>query len=222
MVPQPGREHHHEISHLCDATMVAQTFATLFAPGSVVEMRILNTPQSGTVSGYFDDVRAFVDAAARWSGKAPAVYAALNPCTPALLARAANRLKLRAKTTTGDHDIVHRVWLPLDFDPVRPADISSTEDEHRAALDRATACRDWLAQRGWPMPVLADSGNGAHLLSQIDLPNDTASRDLLKACLEAVALYFSEALVGFQGRGCVDSVHSDFGHALLLEALIFQ
>ena len=31
-----------------------------------------------------------------------------------------------------------------------------------------------------------------------------------------------EALVGFQGRGFVDSVQSDFCHSLLLESLIFQ
>ena len=30
------------------------------------------------------------------------------------------------------------------------------------------------------------------------------------------------ALVGFQGRGCVDGVQPDFCHALLLEALLFQ
>jgi len=30
------------------------------------------------------------------------------------------------------------------------------------------------------------------------------------------------ALVGFQGRGFVDGIQPDFGHSLLLEALIFQ
>ena len=33
---------------------------------------------------------------------------------------------------------------------------------------------------------------------------------------------WDEALVGFQGRGCADGVQPDFGHALFLEALIFQ
>jgi hypothetical protein len=180
---------------MIDRAMIAQTAALLLPAGTTSELRILHTPRDGTVSGYFQDQAAFVQAAAAWSGKAPAVYATLNPCQPALLARAANRLKPRAKTTTADSDIVHRVWLPLDFDPVRPADISSTDAEHAAALDRAGACMDWLAQRGWPAPVAADSGNGAHLLYRIDLPTDTASRDLLERCLQALALHFSDDVV---------------------------
>src|SRR5262249_19341282 len=116
-----------------DCAMIQQTATTLFKPGTVAELRILNTPRSGTVSGYFDSLQPFVDAAAAWSGNAPGVYATLNPCNPALLARAANRLKERVRTTTSDGDIVHRYWFPLDFDPVRPSDISSTDVEHAAA-----------------------------------------------------------------------------------------
>jgi D5 N terminal like len=151
-----------------------------------------NTPRLGTVSGYFDSAAPFVQAAAYWSGKAPAVYATLNPCNPALLYRAVNRLKDRAKTTTSDSDIVQRRWFPLDFDPVRPADISSTDAAHTAALDRAEACTAWLSARGWPAPVAADSGNGAHRLYRIDLPNDDASRTLLERGFKALALYFSD------------------------------
>ena len=180
---------------MTDATMIHATAHALFQPGTVVELRILNTLRDGTVSGYFDNSQDFTDAAYRWSGNAPAVYATLNPCTPALLARSANRLQGRAKTTTADHDIVQRVWLPLDFDPVRPAGISSTDAEHAAALARAMACTDWLSGRGWPNPVSADSGNGGHLLYPIALPNDDASRTLLKTCLEVLALYFTDSVV---------------------------
>src|SRR5262245_7997185 len=117
-----------------DVATIEPTASIFFKPGAVVERRILTTPRNGTVSGYFDSPQPFVDAARSWSGKAPAVYATLNPCNPALLARAANRLKDRVKTTTSDSDIVHRYWFPLDFDPVRPADLSSTDAEHDAAL----------------------------------------------------------------------------------------
>jgi hypothetical protein len=34
--------------------------------------------------------------------------------------------------------------------------------------------------------------------------------------------FLSEALVGFQGRGCADGIQPDCCHALLPEALIFQ
>jgi len=178
-----------------DVGTIQQTATTLFRPGTVAELRILNTLRNGTVSGYFNDLQAFVQAAEQWSGRAPAVYATLNPCNPALLARAANRLKDRVRTTTSDSDIVHRYWFPLDFDPMRPADISSNDTEHATALQRAEACAAWLRSRGWPAPVPADSGNGGHRLYSIDLPNDEASKALLQRCLEALALYFSDSVV---------------------------
>ena len=130
---------------MTDTAMIQHTASVFFQPGTIAELRIIDTHR-GTVSGYFDNSPAFIQAAQQWSGKAPAVYCTLNPCTPALLARAANRLKDRVKSTTSDKDIVRRVWFPLDFDPVRPADISSTEVEHDAALQRAEACTTWLTQ----------------------------------------------------------------------------
>lgn len=179
---------------MTDTAMIQQAASVFFTPGTIAELRIIDTPR-GTVSGYFDHSQAFTQAAQRWSGKAPAVYCTLNPCTPALLARAANRLKDRVKTTTSDKDIVRRAWFPLDFDPVRPADISATDAEHDAALQRAEVCAGWLHNRGWPAPVAADSGNGGHRLYRIDLPNDDASRALLQRCLEALDMYFSDGAV---------------------------
>lgn len=61
---------------------VADALRVLTEPGQVVELRILNAPRVGTVSGYFDDPEKLADAAARWSGKAPAVYVTPNPVNP--------------------------------------------------------------------------------------------------------------------------------------------
>ncbi len=113
---------------------IRKALTLLCEPGEVAELRILHTGRTGTVSGYFNDVEAMAQAAAQWSGRAPGVYVTLNPCSAALLARAANRLIDRAQQTTSDVDIVQRRWLPIDFDPVRPAGISSTTGEHDAAV----------------------------------------------------------------------------------------
>jgi hypothetical protein len=91
-----------------DRAEIQKALSLLHTPGSVVELRILDTGRTATVSGYFDDVAGLTEAAAHWSGKAPAVYITLNACKPALLARAANRLIERAQQTTADHDIVTR------------------------------------------------------------------------------------------------------------------
>ena len=44
--------------------------------------------------------------------------------------------------------------------------------------------RAYLKTRGWPEPMLADSGNGWHLNYRIDLPNDANATALVKGVLE--------------------------------------
>ncbi len=111
---------------------IERTLRVLFEPGDVAEQRILNT-RHATVSGYFNDMGKLASAAMELSGKVPAVYITLNPVNPILLARSVNRLTEYAKNTTSDIDILCRRWLLLDFDPVRPAGISSSDEEHKAA-----------------------------------------------------------------------------------------
>lgn len=165
----------------------------LYQPGDVIELRIPNVQGKKTVAGYFDNLDELIRLAMKYSGKAPGIYTTLNPCKPELLARANNRALDWAKTQTADHDILYRRWLPIDFDPNRPQGISSTDAEHQAALQRAFDCRKYLTDaRGWLQPSFADSGNGAHLLYEIDLPNDNKSRDLVQKCLQALALLFGD------------------------------
>ena len=74
------------------------------------------------------------------------VYVTLNPVNPALLARASNRLRTvgRNDALTSDADITKRRWLPIDLDPVRPSGISSTDQEHLLAVERAFQVRETL------------------------------------------------------------------------------
>ena len=130
--------------------------------GSVVELRCLKT-RYGTISGYFDDFTKLAENAAELSGEVSAVYVTLNPVNHALLARANNRVEKYAKTTSSDGDIIKRCWFPIDFDPVRPTDISSTDAEKARGMARAKECRAWLITLGLPAGVFADSGNGARL-----------------------------------------------------------
>jgi hypothetical protein len=175
--------------------MIERALGILVEPGSVVELRVPKAARRATVSGYYNDVRKLAESAADMSGKAEGVYVTLNPVRPDLIARAANRLIDYAKHTTANHDVL-RLWsFLIDFDPVRPSGISSTDVEHEAALERARQCRDWLSAQGWAEPVFADSGNGAHLRYRIELPNDNQSSDLLRRCLEAVAFRFTNQSV---------------------------
>jgi hypothetical protein len=171
---------------------VAGSLRLLIEPGSVAELRILNAGSKRTISGYFDDTGKMAAVAEHWSGRVPAVYLTLNPVLPDLLARASNRVIENVRVTTTDREILCRHWLPIDFDAVRPAGISSTEEEHNAALEAAIACRAFLRQQGWPDPVYGDSGNGAHLLYRVDLRTESP---LVKRVLEALAAKFDNGRV---------------------------
>jgi len=77
-----------------------------------------------------------------------------------------------------------RSWLPVDFDPVRETDTNSTDEELQAARELADVVRSALVMGAdWPEPIPCDSGNGARLMFRIDLPNDEASKELIKHVL---------------------------------------
>jgi hypothetical protein len=173
---------------------IRRALSVLCNPGDVAELRVL-VHSKRTDSGYFNDFDKLAERAAQFDG-AP-LYVTLNPVVPALLARAANRVEPWAKVSTGDQDILSRRRFLIDFDPKRPSGISATDQEHAAALARCEECRAWLLALGVPEGALvaADSGNGGHLLGQIDLPNDEENRILLERFLAAVAFEFNDNVV---------------------------
>jgi len=166
---------------------VLRTCGLFLESGNVHEVRCPKSGRRGTISGYFDDAEALTDAVLAIDGTVPGVYLTLNPCDPSLLARATNRLKHHARDTTSDANILVRRWLMIDFDPVRPAGISSTDVEHGRAITAACGAWDDLCGAGFPDPVVADSGNGAHLLYRVNLPNDPAVTGMFKDVLAGVA-----------------------------------
>jgi hypothetical protein len=106
--------------HAARAEGYARTIRALRQPGEPFEIRCLKVGARGTVSAYFDDpdtaaqaiLRAHVD------GAASGVYTTLNTIDPNVMARAHNRFKDRAAITTSDTEVLRRLWLLFDFDPV--------------------------------------------------------------------------------------------------------
>jgi hypothetical protein len=164
-------------------------------PTDVIELRAIGVrgrQWPSVTSGYFTDREACACAAVQLSPLAEGVYITLNRINPALLARALNRARGRDEPsdTTADHHVVRRLWLPIDCDPVRPKGISSTDAERALAVARAETIRAHLWAEGWPAPVLADSGNGAHLLYAIDVA--AADGDYVKHSIEDLARRFND------------------------------
>lgn len=174
----------------------------LFRPGEVIEIRALNvdrnTNRAGVIySGYFnfEAKDEIIAALTSLFDRAEGIYVVLNKLNPALLARARNRLQSKPKFTTSDADIIEWRWLYIDVDPVRPAGISSSDEEHEAAIERTIHIRDFLSARGWPEPVCADSGNGAHLLYSLPVLELDRAGKLVEECLKALDAQFSDSSV---------------------------
>lgn len=177
-----------------DLAEINRALSLLCAPGQVVELRAPKSSKK-TQAGYYDDMNMLARDAARID--APGVYIVLNEIKSDLLARSANKLKPYADTgdTTSDNNVIRRRHLPIDFDPVRVSGISSTDSEHELALHKAQDCAQFLiSELGFPKDsiVVADSGNGGHVLVRIDLPNVPDSKALVKDCLMALSAIYSD------------------------------
>src|ERR1035437_8117577 len=110
------------------------------------------------------------------------------------MARAANKIKDRSEHTSSDKDVVRREWLYTDFDADRPAGISSTDVEHDKALKKAFEVYEFLQAAGIQKEslIVADSGNGGHVLIRIDLPNDGPALALIKKILMVLKTKFED------------------------------
>lgn len=180
--PSTQRVDSHEV-----AAQVRRTLSILIAPGQRFEVR---TPGARPAGRYFVNDpggRGIADAAehaAGLSGRYKAVYFTLNPIEPGW-----------GKPSASDQAIVSRRLILVDCDPTRPADTSATEAERDQAWETALGAQGFLASHGWPAPLLADSGNGIHLVYLVDLPNDEAADKLVRGLLAGLSRKFGSDAV---------------------------
>jgi hypothetical protein len=169
--------------------MISESARLFIGNGDVHEIRILQTERDGLMSGYFDDPESLVRAVLPIDGHTSGVYVTLNPVFPELLARANNRLRRWVKEgTTKDTEIMSRKWALVDFDPIRFSGIPSSDEQHKLAMKTAFAAVEGLRKWGFTeAPVVASSGNGAHVLLYLgDWPNDGESTEAIKDILQKV------------------------------------
>ncbi len=194
-----------------DPDAIGAFWDAMIEPGGICEMRIIRqeTDQYGKKiidSAYFTDRHAFVAAAQRIHPTyAAGVYLTMNPVDPnaptlalkkdGTRRRPFNKGATRAYKgdTTPDEHILSRRHLLIDIDAANPTGVSATGEERAAALARRDEIHTYLREvMGWgPARVATSSGNGGGLLFIIDLPNDDASRQLIKRCLEALHARFT-------------------------------
>jgi len=185
-----------ELAEFGQKDYIVKVLNIFLEPGQVTELRALGVSSPSykrphTESGYFNDPVKLAEAATKIP-YAKGIYIIPNPVNPALLARAENKIKVvgERESRTSDNDIEKRRWLYIDLDPKRPAGISSSDEEHKKALQKAKVIKKFLSAYEWPDPNLGDSSNGAHLLYRIDLPAD--DEGLIKKCLQSLAFRFED------------------------------
>jgi hypothetical protein len=153
--------------------------------GRIVEIRAMNTPER-TWSGYYSD-SSFVQHVYDLSAKetTPNVYWTIQNISRGLV-NAGNALIPGVSNTTKDSLIDRFVYLPVDCDPKRPAGTSATDTEKAYARDVAEGVRDFLSIEYGMESILADSGNGYHILMPIDLEASPENIKLVRGLLKAL------------------------------------
>ena len=183
-----------------DTKAIESAIRTLAAEGQITEVRAFEAVLKGQgrapriVFGYFDDP-AKLAAAVNSITEAKGIFFTPNPVNPDLFARSANQLRVPVNKgeTTSDKLIDRRRFFLVDADPKRLSDISATDEEHEAAITLARSIYAYLRDLGWPDPVAADSGNGAHLLYRVDEPAE--DNGLFSKCLQSLHERFSDDAV---------------------------
>ena len=172
--------------------LILQGIQAMFIESDIVEVRVPKAGKYKTISGYFrvGDGQKLATALQKLSGDYDGIYVTLNPCKEALYSRAADRLEYHAAITTSDHDILHRVHLLVDIDPVRPAGVSATDEEIAQARLVTIEAFKFLKSLGWATPLTAKSGNGFHLIYNIDLPNTKENTLLIQTALKTLSSKF--------------------------------
>jgi len=158
--------------------------------GRVVEVRALKTPY-GTCSGYYTDttiVQGVYDLSSDES--VPNVYWTIQELKRDLAAGAVNIIHKNVITTTNDDGVERYLYIPFDCDPKRPAGTSSTETEKAYSHDVACEIRDFLSINYGIESILADSGNGYHVLIRVDMAVSDATVELVKKLLAALNAKF--------------------------------
>jgi hypothetical protein len=170
-----------------DLAEIQRAYDTLVAPlVRVVELRAPKTAQ-GTYSGFYNSAELVKDTFALSSIETtPNCYWTLQPIK-AESCKAENNTKPYSKkgALASDKMIAGYAYIPIDFDPRRKGTVSSTDDEKKSAYDLAVIVRRFLAARDIES-ILADSGNGYHLLILVSLLNTPAVVLLIKSLLETL------------------------------------
>lgn len=176
---------------MIDERTIRQWFDIFKAPDQLTEVRILGKSKA-VFSGYFTDPDTMIAEIRKYDGMG-GVYATINEINEACAGREqANKIIKTPKATTNDKEISVRRLILLDFDPERPSDTNSTDEEMKLAENKMKEVYRYLRDQGFSAPVVAASGNGYHLYYKVNIPNTDENTKLIERFLKALDMMFGD------------------------------
>jgi P4 family phage/plasmid primase-like protien len=169
----------------CDYKSEAARFLmAIRKQGEIVEIRCLPSGKGAIYAGLFGDMSLAAAKAVALNGKFKGTYFTLNPASGV----ATDKVSASADTIR-DSQILHRSWLLIDIEGDREnaKACNASDQELERALILAEKVRKGIATRWGATPLALCSGNGAHLLYQIDLPNTPEATELVRGALKGLA-----------------------------------
>lgn len=165
---------------------------SLLKPGNeLFEIRCLT--DNPAYSAYFNDVDSLIDVLGKTNiPNCENVYITLNVLNEACYSRSqkCNFVK-NPKSTTSDNDVLGIRWLMVDLDPKRPSQVSSSDEELLKSKELGNKVYVFMKQLGFEKPIVANSGNGVHLLYRVVLKNTKENVELMKLSLKTLDMLFS-------------------------------
>lgn len=150
-------------------------------PPKIKHFRAVDYPSVGAVKA------AFEREALALNQEGYNVYTLLNPAMA----------ELSGPKAAKDENIRYRDLLLVDIDRVGDTSCPANQAELDAAKTLAEQIRAYLADQGWPKPVVVMSGNGYHLYYVLeDLENTPEAEAEVSTVLRNLASKFDNAVVG--------------------------
>jgi putative DNA primase/helicase len=150
---------------LVDYEQILRHLLLLHQPGETIEVRYRYRKEDGAEPSWGKRFQSHEEAA-KYAAKVSkrsntiAVWTNLNRINP----------EAKIEKLVKDEHIIRRVHILMDFDPIRPDDSNSTEEELKAAIAVAIKAAWYLHDKGVPGFIFLISGNGAQLVAVIDEP----------------------------------------------------
>jgi len=175
---------------MADPQEVLKSVNLLHPDGSVRNLRVLHH-EGGMHSCFYKTAEKLAAEIVKRDEdcNVKAVYIQLQEIDPTTLR------DLKKGDGVGRRHIKRYIWFALDIDTIRPdkAKSNATDEEKANSWQVVKAIHMYLRSCGWPIAIVADSGNGWHLLWRIELSHDPAlgqndpSYILVSNCLRALA-----------------------------------